>query len=215
MIRTFFAVGLLGAAFVVGAAGLAPAQWGGSAAAQTAEPATKSVAEMSLGDPDAPVTIIEYASFTCPHCANFHDTVFKELKKNYIDTGKVHFIHREVFFDRYGLWASMVARCGGEDRYFGIADMVYDTQKAWTAGGDPATIVGNLRRIGLTAGLSDEQLDVCLGDADTAQSLVAWYQENAEADNVTSTPSFFVNGEAYSNMSYADFSKVIDEDLAK
>ncbi len=87
----------------------------------------------------------------------------------YIDTGKVRFIHREVYFDRFGLWAGMVARCGGEDRYFGVADIVYNTQSEWTKGGDPATIVENLRRIGRTAGLTDEQLDACLSDADKAR----------------------------------------------
>jgi hypothetical protein len=82
---------------------------------------TSRVLEMSLGNPDAPVTVIEYASFTCPHCRTFHDGPFKELKANYIDTGKIHFIYREVYFDRFGLWAGMLARCAGPERYFGIS----------------------------------------------------------------------------------------------
>ena len=169
---------------------------------------------MTLGDPDAPVTVIEYASFTCPHCATFHKTVFKELKENFIDTGKVQFVHREVYFDRFGLWAGMVARCGGPERYFGITDIVYDTQSEWTSGGDPATVVGNLRRIGKTAGLTDAELDACLSDGEKAQALVAWYQENASADGIQGTPSFIINGEQHSNMGYDAFAEILDEKLA-
>lgn len=171
------------------------------------------IREMTLGSDDAPVTVVEYASFTCPHCADFHETTFEDLKRDYIDTGKVRFVYREVYFDRFGLWAGMVARCGGGDRYFGIADMIYSTQSEWTSGGDPATIVGNLRRIGKTAGLSDEQLDACLTDSAKAEALVAWYQENSEADDITSTPSFIIDGEKYGNMSFGDFSEVIDDKL--
>ena len=84
---------------------------------------------MTLGAEDAPVEVIEYASFTCPHCANFHETVFDQLKANYIDTGKVKFTYREVYFDKYGMWASLIARCGDDpDRFFGITDMLYSTQ---------------------------------------------------------------------------------------
>lgn len=171
------------------------------------------VPDMSMGNPEAAVTVIEYASFTCPHCANFHSTVLKDLKRDYIDTGKINFIHREVFFDRFGLWASMVARCGGEMRYFGIIDRIYSTQKEWTSGGDPATIAENLRKIGLTAGITREELDACLMDNDFAQALVTWYSENAKADAVTATPSFVINGEKYSNMSYKEFAEVLDEKL--
>ena len=74
---------------------------------------TSGVLEMSMGNPDADVTVIEYASFTCPHCRSFHEGAFKDLKKDYIDTGKINFIYREVYFDRFGLWAGMLARCGG------------------------------------------------------------------------------------------------------
>ncbi|QDY68376.1 DsbA family protein [Qingshengfaniella alkalisoli] len=169
------------------------------------------IVEMALGAEDAPVTIVEYASFTCPHCANFHTTVFKDLKTNYIDTGKVRFIYRDVYFDRFGLWAAMVARCGGEMRFFGIADMLYSRQKEWIGEGDPATVVDNLKRIGKTAGLTDEALDACLQDGAKAEALVAWYEENAKADDISSTPSFIVNDEKFSNMSYDDFAKAIDE----
>ncbi|MCR9089276.1 MAG: DsbA family protein [Rhodobacteraceae bacterium] len=191
---------------------------GGAAHAQSAEAeqdtGSTEIVEMTLGDPDAPITVVEYASFTCPHCATFHKTVFKELKENFIDTGKVQFVHREVYFDRFGLWAGMVARCGGPERYFGITDMVYSTQSEWTSGGDPATVVGNLRRIGKTAGLSDAELDACLADGEKAEALVAWYQENADADGVQGTPTFIIDGVQHSNMSYDDFAEILDEKLS-
>lgn len=171
------------------------------------------IADMVLGDADAPVTVIEYASFTCPHCAAFHENVMGKLKTNYIDTGKIRFIHREVFFDRFGLWASMIARCGGEMRYFGMIDRIYGTQREWTAASDPTAIVDNLRRIGLSSGLSAADLDACMSDQENAQALVNWYSENAKKDEVQATPSFIIDGEKYSNMGYAKFAEVLDEKL--
>jgi len=191
-------------------AGVSIADFNPVSAAQAQEIDTSAVIEMTLGDPEAPVTLIEYASFTCPHCANFHSGAFKELKANYINTGKVYFIYREVYFDRYGLWAGMVARCGGAERYFGIVDLLYTGQSEWTAGGEPASIAEGLRKIGRVAGLGEDELNACLQDANLAQSMVAVYQENADRDEVRATPSFIINGEKYSNMSYADFSETID-----
>jgi protein-disulfide isomerase len=172
------------------------------------------IQDMTQGDPDAPVAMMEYASFTCPHCAAFHADQYPQLKAEYIDTGLVHFTYREVFFDRFGLWAALVARCGGEMRYFGIAEQLYAQQRDWIAGGqDPALIADNLRRIGLVAGLEQDQLDACLNDAATAEALYAWYQANAEADEVNATPTLFIDGTKYSNMSYADLSALLDERL--
>lgn len=206
---------LLGGGYLlIGGQTRAPGVPLGAVSAQSADGAdTSLVADMVLGDPDAPVTVIEYASFTCPHCRTFHKTVLPQLKANYIDTGQVRFIHREVYFDRYGLWAGMVARCGGEERYFGIIDLIYDQQSEWTASNDPAVVADNLRRIGRTAGMSNEQVDACLQDADMANAMVAAYQEHAEADGINSTPSFVIDGRRYSNMSYADFAALLDEKL--
>ena len=173
------------------------------------------IADMVQGSPDAKVEIIEYASYTCPHCASFHAGPYKDLKKDYVDTGKVKFVFREVYFDRFGLWASMIARCAGPDRFFGMTDLLFKEQSLWSRAGDPAAIVAELRKIGLKGGMDEAQLNACLEDADNAQALVAWYQENAERDNVRSTPSFLINGEPYSNMNYADFSAIIKEKLAE
>ena len=181
-----------------------------------AEIDTSTVVEMSMGDPDAPVTLIEYASFTCPHCANFHENQFKKLKADYIDTGKVHFIYRDVYFDRYGLWAAMVARCGGQERFFGIADMIYDQQRDWIGDGqDAVAIADRLRKIGKVGGLDDAQLEACLTDNTNAKTLVAWYQENASADGVQSTPTLVIDGRTHSNMSYSELQEVLDEALGE
>src|SRR6056297_1395184 len=149
---------------------LALAMLAGPVQAQDAD--TSQITEMTMGPADAKVTIIEYASFTCPHCANFHNGPLKELKADYIDTDKVHFIYRDVFFDRFGLWASMVARCGGEEKFFGISDMIYEQQREWT-NGQPAEIAENLRRIGKVAGIEPDALDACLNDEAKAEALVA------------------------------------------
>jgi protein-disulfide isomerase len=175
---------------------------------------TPEIQEMTLGEPDAPVTVVEYASFTCPHCRTFHSEVFDELKANYIDTGKVRFIYREVYFDRYGLWAGLLARCGGEERYFALADLIYEEQSDWIQD-DAAATAEALRRIGRKTGFEDEQVEACLQDADKAQALVALYQQNAEADGIRSTPSFVIDGRLYSNMSYDEFAELLDEKLGE
>lgn len=199
---------------LVAALALTPAMATAQADDAAAAADTSTVVDMALGDDDAPVTMIEYASFTCPHCATFHAEIMPQLKRDYIDTGKLRFIHREVFFDRYGLWAGIVARCGGEMRYFGVADMIYARMGEWTRGADAAAVADNLRRIGRTAGLSDDQLDACLTDGGKAQALVTWYQDNATRDGVESTPSFVIDGERFSNMSYAELRRILDDKIA-
>lgn len=191
---------------------------GGISAAQAqstdaAEIDTSTIVEMQLGNPDAPVTVIEYASYTCPHCASFHQGAYKQLKADYIDTGKINFVYREVYFDRYGLWASLVARCGGSERFFGITDILYDQQSVWARKSTPGEVADELRKIGRLAGLENETLEACLQDRDKVNTLVTWYQENAQAHGIEATPSFVINGTTYRNMSYSDFRALIDEEL--
>jgi len=185
----------------------------GAANAQTADGEAVVIEDMMLGSPDAPVEVIEYASFTCPHCGTFHLNVLPQLKADYIDTGQVRMIYREVYFDRFGLWAGLVARCAGPERYFAITDLIYEQQRQWTQGA-PAEVAEGLRRIGRTVGLSNEQLDVCLTDAVTAQAMLDTYEANMEEHDISGTPAFVIDGELYSNMSYADMSAIIDERLA-
>ncbi|MEM8787293.1 MAG: DsbA family protein [Pseudomonadota bacterium] len=181
--------------------------------AQDAEAPARSVEGMVLGDPDAPVTVIEYASLTCPHCASFHRDVFKRIKTNYIDTGKVRFVVRDVYFDRYGLWAAMVARCAGPERYFGIVDRLFERQDEWSRQAEAADAVAGIFAIGRQAGMTDDQMDACVQDQAWAEALVAEYQKNAQADEVQGTPTFFINGRKESNMNYRTFATKLDEAL--
>ncbi|AAV96672.1 DsbA family protein [Ruegeria pomeroyi] len=185
----------------------------GSAEAQQAEIDTSSIVEMVQGAEDAPVEVIEYASYTCPHCAAFHEGPYKKLKADFIDTGKVRFIYREVYFDRYGLWASMVARCAGPEKFFGISDLIYKGQAEWSRAGGPAEIAEELRKIGRLAGIENDKLEACLGDATKAQTLVAWYQEHATRDDINSTPSFMINGKKVENQAYDGFKALIEAEL--
>lgn len=196
--------------------GAAPAD-GALSLAAVAQEATDAqiLPDMVMGQQDAPVTLIEYASFTCPHCASFHENVVDRLKADYVDTGKVRFIHREVYFDKFGLWAGLVASCGGAPKYFAIADMIYDTQRDWIGNGQDATVAANLRKIGLKAGLSEDQLNACLNDQARAQQMVATYQKNATADDISATPTLVINGTKHSNMSYEDLKAILDKELAK
>ena len=194
-------------------AAVAASQLPHAAAAQDA-PAVE-VKDMSIGSPDAKVKIVEYASFTCPHCANFHASNWAKLKTEYIDTGKVQFTYREVYFDRYGLWAALIARCGGEMKYFGISDILFDTQSEWAASDDPKVVVENLKKIGRSAGIEDAAMEACLQDKATAEALFNQYQTNFEADGVEGTPTLFINGTKFGNMAWADLKAAIDAELAK
>jgi protein-disulfide isomerase len=179
-----------------------------------AQEAAPAVEDFGIGPADAKVTLIEYASFTCPHCAAFHAETFKALKAEYVDTGKVRFVYREFYRNKLDLWAGMIARCGGEMRYFGITDILFEKQQEWTASEDPAVIVENLKRIGRTAGLEDAAMDACLNDRANAEALVARFQQNATADEVQGTPTLFLNGTRVENRGYQDLKAMIDAALA-
>jgi len=172
----------------------------------------RALGDSVMGADDAPVTVIEYASFTCPHCANFHRDTWPKVKANYVETGKVKFILREVYFDPYGLWASMVARCGGESAFYPMAGQFLVQQDVWARAEDKA---GAIQKIGRANGLSSEQMRDCLSDRDFAEALVERYRETASADGIESTPSFVVNGELVrGNMAYAEFAAILDRHLA-
>jgi protein-disulfide isomerase len=173
------------------------------------------IADMALGPVDAKVTMIEYASYTCPHCAAFHETIFKPLKADYIDTGKVRFEFREFYRNKYDLWAGMMTRCGGEGRYFGITDILLSTQMEWANSDDAAVVVENLKRIGRTAGMDDAALEACMNDEATAKAMVERFQANSTADDVQGTPTVFINGVNHSGLDYAGYKAIIDPLLAE
>jgi protein-disulfide isomerase len=190
---------------------------GAAQAQETAsEPAEAvTIPEMAWGAETAPVTLIEYASFTCPHCANFHANQYQELKP-YIEDGRVRYVFREVYFDRYGLWASILARCSGDAmRFFALTEVLYAGQRDWIGDQQPATIAENLMALGRQAGLPQDQIDACFSDQAKAEALVAWFEANRAADGIDATPTLMINGTKYSNMAWPDLQAIIDPIVAE
>src|SRR5262245_7852625 len=148
--------------------------------------------EMSMGNADAPNVIIEYASMTCPHCAQFQKEVLPELKKKYIDTGKAKYILREFPLDGLALAAFMVARCSGNDRYFPMVDALFETQPTWAVTGSDGK--DKLLLIARQSGMSKEDFDKCLADKTLFDNIVEIRRKANEEFGVDSTPSFFING---------------------
>lgn len=169
---------------------------------------------MSMGPEDAPVTMVEYASFTCPHCANFHLSVLPRVKENFIDEGKVRLVYREVYFDRPSLWASMIARCAPRDRFFGVVDVLYRQQQDWATSPNPEEMVSKLYAIGRQAGLTNEEMDSCMQDRPFAEALVAEFQKNAQADQIEATPTFVINGTKQENVPYDELAAKLEEAAA-
>ena len=167
---------------------------------------------MFLGDKEAPVIIIEYSSFTCPHCATFHTEVLPKLKADYINSGKVLLEYREVYFDGPGLWAGLLARCQGNQKYFPMIDLIFRKQKDW-ARGNRDEIINGLLSIGRQSGLTDEKSKMCMEDSNLAEELIEIFKKNTSADGISSTPSFVINGELMQNMSYDELKKVIEGKL--
>jgi protein-disulfide isomerase len=146
--------------------------------------------EQVLGSPDAPVTIIEYASMTCPHCAHFHETTYPELKKKYIDTGKVRFIFREFPLDNLALAGSMLARCAGNDKYFPMIEALFAQQKDWLI----QKPLQPLMAIARQAGFTEQRFNECLANKELENNVVESRARAVAKFNVNSTPTFFING---------------------
>ena len=143
-----------------------------------------------LGKSDAPVTIVEYASATCPHCAAFHKDVFPQLKSEFIDTGKVKFIFREFPFDDLALAAFMLARCAPPEKYFPMLDVLFEQQQVWAS--KEARV--ELGKIAQLAGIGEDGFDKCLKNEDLAKGIMAIRDKAANTYGVEATPTFFVNG---------------------
>ncbi len=149
--------------------------------------------DMVLGNESAPVTIIEYASMTCPHCAHFHETTYPELKKKYIDTGKVRFIFREFPLDQLAAAAFMLARCGGKDRYFPMIETLFQQQKDWVV----QRPLQPLLTISKQAGFTEQSFNECLKNQQVLDGIEDVRQRASRQLNVQSTPTFFINGKEF------------------
>jgi protein-disulfide isomerase len=163
--------------------------------------------EVSIGSDKAPVTIIEYASMTCPHCAHFATETFPTLKEKYIDTGKVRFIFREFPFDPVAAGAFMLARCAGNDKFLAIVDLLFHTQRTWAV----EKPLGPLLQTVKQAGFTEDSFKACLKNQKILDG-VEWVRNRAaEKFKVDSTPTFFINGQIQKgDMSLADLEKVME-----
>jgi protein-disulfide isomerase len=203
------ALSLTGLAALIG---LSPLRLISEAMAQTAADVAKpqSLPDMALGPQNAPVTITEYASMTCPHCANFNDTVFPKIKSEYIDTGKIRYVFREFPLDIKAAAGSMLARCIAKDdapKYFAVIDLLFRQQSDWVMKNTTET----LTRIGKQAGLSQQQVEDCLKDQALLDKIAADQKYANDVLKVNSTPTFFINGEMLKGeTSFDEFSKRIN-----
>ena len=166
------------------------------------------------GEDTAPVTIIEYASMTCPHCASFHKNSYPKIKQTYIDTGKARLIFREFPLDRLAAVTSMVARCVEEDRFFPFLDILFAQQKSW-ARENP---LEPLKKLAKQAGLSNEAFDKCMSNQELWDGIIEIKDRGSSEFDVSGTPSFFVNGEFVSAgqaQDFDEFSQIIEKHLGE
>lgn len=152
-----------------------------------------SLEDIVMGKSDAPVTIVEYASMTCPHCSHFHETTYPEMKKKYIDTGKVRFVFREFPLDPLAAAASMLARCAGKDKYFPLIETFFAQQKDWVV----QKPLQPMFAIAKQAGFTQQSFDECLANQQMLNGIEESRTRAATKFNVTSTPTFFINGKIF------------------
>jgi len=169
--------------------------------------------EMVLGNQEAKITVIEYASLGCPHCAQFHSGTYQDVKKNYIDTGKIKFIFRDFPLGTPALAASMISRCSGSAKYFGMIDIFFQGQKQWSQAENPMTALKKIARFG---GMSATDVDDCLQNQELLDYIQNTARDGGEKHKINSTPSFVIDGETHSGgLPYADFKKLLDKALNK
>lgn len=150
-----------------------------------------------LGDPDAPVTLIEYSSLTCPHCARFHTETIPQVKKEWVDTGKVRVINRHFPLDRLALFAALVAEClESNDSYFAFVNLLYKDQNVWARSNDPVSEIAQRARL---VGLSQEDIERCISDESTRRRIIEKMAEGRDDLGVNSTPTILVDGERVGN----------------
>lgn len=170
--------------------------------------AAEALPDMTLGKADAPVELIEYASMSCPHCADFHANVLPELKTKYIDTGKLKLVFREFPLNLPAYQASILARCAGPERFFGFIDVLFREQAKWATAGD---VLGELKQLGRLGGVPAEKYDGCLNDKKLTEGILQVRFIGENTFKVQSTPSFVIGGKLYvGNHTVAGFETVIE-----
>ena len=164
--------------------------------------------ENFLGDNNAKITIIEYASMTCDHCANFHKNIFPEIYEKYIQTGKVKFIFRDFPLDKQALFAAILANCAPKEKYFDFVKLIFNTTQKWISVEDE--FLKKLKNIGKMGGMSNDQIESCFRDENIVYLAINSRSNGEKKFNITSTPSFIINGKKYSSMTFEQFEKVLD-----
>ncbi len=167
--------------------------------------------EIALGNPDAPITIIEYSSVICPHCARFHTTTFPELQARYIDRGLVRYIFREYPLNDLDLFAFMLSRCAGNDRAFSLVDQLFIQRDKWVVDSPLSPLAEISRPFGMTEGAL-----IACGNNKRIRNGILWSRRHGSKFGVRATPSFFINGEKYSgDMSIERIEEIITRQLKK
>lgn len=181
---------------------------GGVLALRAGTGVAAAVAERTLGDPGANVTVVEWFSMTCPHCAAFHLQTLPELKKRYVDNGKVRFVVRDFPTDAVALKAHVLAHCAGPERYFAFVDALLQSQARWAGAKDPIAALKQMAKLG---GLADAQIDACLADRAMEDAVLKMRLEAQQKHDVRSTPSFLIDGKVHAgNRSPDEFAKLLD-----
>lgn len=164
-----------------------------------------------LGSEDAPVTIVEYASMTCGHCAHFDEVTFPKLKSDYIDTGKVRYIFREYPLNQPAYALSMLARCAPADKYYDITEIMFEQLRSGALSG---TFLPALTKLSKQIGFTQESFEECLTNQKLLDALEAEKTRATSQFGVNATPTFFINGEKHSGaLSIEEMGKIIEENL--
>ncbi|MDB5550444.1 MAG: disulfide bond formation protein [Rhizobium sp.] len=164
--------------------------------------------DVSIGKADAPVTIVEYMSMTCPHCARFHEETFEGIKAKYVDTGKVRFVLREFPLDARAMAAIMLARCAPEGQYFPMVSALFKAQGTWAVAPDGRAALLQMSKL---AGFTQETFEACLTNQKLLDDVTKVREQGSKEFGVDSTPTFFINGQRYTGeMSVANMSAIID-----
>ena len=170
---------------------------------------------LSIGNAKAKVTVKVFSSLTCPHCADFHTTIFNNLKKDYIDKGLVRFEHHAFPLDLAALNAEIIVRCQlNNDKKFKLLEEIYIRQKSWAVGSDINKINTLIKKIGLNFNLTEKSMDSCLKDGDTQDQILNERIDAQKKYKIESTPTILVNEKKYTNkMDYSTFKRIIDKNL--
>jgi len=175
-------------------------------------PINDALSEMSIGSKDAPVTLHEFSSLTCGHCANFHRNTLPDIKKNYVETGKVRIVFHDFPLDNLALAAAMIARCAGPERHFELFDRLYQSQDSWARSEKPRAALVAIARF---SGLSIEDVDQCLQSNELAQGIQSGAQNAQDLYSINSTPTFVLDGKVVKGaLAYEDFKGMLDKSLA-